>query len=144
MQNSSTEEVCREPKGLSKGATAADVRPSDVPDRGLLTRHSRCLGPYVLFVFWGRVSRKARRRRPPDGRLCRRPRRRLRREGARGWRRRLMARAKLGWTASWRGGGRRRPGRAARLEEKDRYNAAPRISGYWGVAGRHQVSRPPG
>ena len=23
------------------------------PTEGLLTRHSRCLGPYVLFVFWG-------------------------------------------------------------------------------------------
>lgn len=27
-----------------------------IPDRGLLTRHSRCLGSYALFVFLGRVS----------------------------------------------------------------------------------------
>ena len=27
------------------------------PTEGLLTRHSRCLEPYVLFVFLGRMSR---------------------------------------------------------------------------------------
>jgi hypothetical protein len=40
-----------------EGGLAVDVGPPDVPDRGLLTCHSRCLGSYALFVFLGRVSR---------------------------------------------------------------------------------------
>jgi hypothetical protein len=37
------------------------------PTEGLLTRHSRCLGPYVLFVFLGGVSRALREKLDVEG-----------------------------------------------------------------------------
>ena len=60
-QNSWTGEARREPKNLSKGSTAADVRPPDVADRG-------CLGSYALFVFLERASRALRKKLDVEGR----------------------------------------------------------------------------
>ena len=105
------------------------------PTEGLLTRHSRCLGSYVLFVFLGRVSRASVSARVPwakssTSRLEEEERRRRRDdEGDGDAGGDAIAREREG-KEGVRGGARRRQG-AGRVES--RYNAAHLAAGGWGA-----------